>query len=199
MEQLPKVLVSIIHQGWIRPEMLSVVDGLKGDPRASVQISTISARPYENSMQTAARETVRGGYDYLINFDHDNVPTRNPIDLIFIGKDIIGMPYPTYMYKDGRIETAFLAMEEKEDGYLDYKNRDGLQEVDAVASGALVVSRKVLETPITFEREWKDGFAIRGIDFNFCKKAKAAGFGVYAHYDYLAEHFKEIPLLQFLK
>jgi len=37
---------------------------------------------------------------------------------------------------------------------------------------------------------------VKGYDFYFCEKAKKEGFKIYAHYDYLAEHYKEVPLLK---
>lgn len=196
MASLPKVLITIIHQGWVRADMLSFVANISKDKRAEIAIVPINQRPYENALNTAAQLCLKGECDYLITFDHDNVPTRNPIDLIFLEKDIIGMPYPTYRYGK-ELELAFLAMDKKEDGYLDHKNTVGLQEVDAVASGAMVISRPVLNK-IFFERVWDKGFAIVGVDFNFCAKAKQEGFKVFAHYDYPAAHYKELNLLDII-
>lgn len=162
-------------------------------------IRFINQRPYENALNLAARLTIEGGYDYLISFDHDNVPTKNPLPLTKLGKDIIGMPYPGFRYHD-KLEIAFLAMDKQPNTeYLDHREMHGLQEVDAVASGAIVVSRRVLEHPdVFFTRKWERGNAVRGVDFHFCEKAKEAGFKVYAHYDYLADHIKEMSLLDVL-
>lgn len=193
----PKVLITIIHQGWIRPEAINMVLAARSDARADISIAPICQRPYENAINSAMQMAKTGGYDYWISFDHDNVPRNNPIDLIFMEKDIIGMPYPTFRYHSGKLEMAFLAMDKQPNGeYLDHRNTTGLQEVDAVASGAIMLSRPVIESGVMFAREWNDnGLAVRGIDFNFCDKAKARGFKVHAHYGYVASHFKEIDLL----
>lgn len=177
--------------------MLSVALTITRDQRARGAITIIHQKPYENALNTALKQAREGEYDYLITFDHDNVPTKNPIDLISLDKDIIGMPYPTYRYNSqGEIEFALLAMDKQSNGeYLDHKDRNGLQEVDAIASGAIMISKRVFTTDLYFSREWKDGFAIRGIDFNFCDKAKQKGFHIFAHYDYPSNHYKEINLL----
>jgi len=194
-----KVLVTIIHQGWIRPEMLTVVSLLSRDSRVEVSIVPIQMRPYENALNTALK--IAHDYDFLLTLDHDNVPKNNPIDLVFMDKDIIGMPYLGYQKNEaGQLEVAFLAMDKQENGeYLDHRNMEGLQEVDAVASGAMLISKKVIESGAYFARKWDEkGFAVTGIDFHFCEKVKEAGFKVFAHYDYLASHFKEIDLLDVL-
>lgn len=180
----------------MRPEMFFALELMKGDPRASIDIQFLNNRPYENSLNAAVEMGRMGNYDFLLTFDHDNVPRNNPIDLAFLEKDIVGMPYIGLQNREKGIEFAFLAMDKKENGeYLDHKILKGLQEVDAVASGALLLSKRVLQSGLFFEREWDKGFAIRGIDFYFCDKAKQQGFNVWAHYDYLAEHFKEVGLL----
>ncbi len=196
----PKILVTILHQGWMRPEMLPVFFSMANDVRAQITIAPLKKRPYEENLNTATKMTREGGYDFLITFDHDNIPKNNPIDLVFLNKDIIGMPYPTYGFSSkGELETALLAMDKQPGGgYRDHRTMEGLQEVDAIASGAMVIARRVLENPkVFFARKWDDqGFVITGVDFHFCEKAKAEGFKVWAHYDYLADHIKEISLLE---
>jgi len=198
----PKVLVTIIQQGWVRTELLPKLLEMSKDPRITISTLFINKRPYEDALNTALKEAREGSFDFLISFDHDNVPTRNPIDLIFIGKDVIGMPYPTYRLNgDGSIEMALLAMNKQANGeYLDHKVRDGLQEVDAVASGALVISKKVIDSGVHFARKWgEDGFSKTGIDFHFCEKTKENGFHIFSHFGFPASHYKELDLLSMMK
>lgn len=193
-----KILVTVIHQGWMRPEMFGALSNMFADPRATVKFASICDRPYENALNGARKLAKDGNYDFWFTFDHDNVPKRNVIDLAFLGRDIVGMPYIGSQHNNGKMELAFLAMDKKEDGkYLDHREMTGLQKVDAVASGALMLSKKVIDSPkVVFIREWSpEGFATRGVDFNFCDKAIKEGFDVFAHYDYPASHYKEIDLL----
>ncbi len=199
MEKLPRILLTVIHQGWVRPEMFFAIELMRKDARVELDVQFLNNRPYENSLNSALKLARMGGHDFLITFDHDNFPKNNPLDLIFIEKDIIGMPY-FGMQNNGHVEFGFLAMDKQTDGgYLDHRTMDGLQEVDAVASGALVLSKRVLDSGIYFERKWEGGFAIKGVDFYFCEKAKAAGFSIFAHYGYAAEHIKEVPLLEMMR
>jgi GT2 family glycosyltransferase len=204
MEQIskPKLLVTILNQGWIRPELADVQHLLLSDTRADVKVVHLNKRPSETARNFAVKMMLDGGFDYLLTIDHDTVPLRNPIDLLFIEVDVVGFAYLGMQTKEQGIELAFLGMDKQPNGeYLDHKNQDGLQAVDAVGSGCLLMSRKVLEqVKAPFMRKWnEDGFAITGLDFYFCEKAKELGFQSYCHYGYIADHIKDVSLLNVLK
>ena len=80
---------------------------------------------------------------------------------------------------------------------------DGLQEVDAVGSGCFLVSRRVmydLRFKEPFMRQWnREGLVEKGCDFSFCDKVKAAGYKVWANYDYPCRHFNEIELTEIIQ
>lgn len=199
----PKVLVAMLTGGmnpaWQLNDFLAK---LAKDDRAIIDVRFFAFRPAEENRNRAVAATVEGGYDYMLMVDPDTIPQRNPIDLVLMDFDIVGMPYPGIQYPNGKMEIGFLAMDKQEDGkYLDHKDRHGLQVVDAVGSGAMIVARRVLEKiRPAFMRLWdENGYAIKGIDFNFCDRAKAEGFKVYAHYGYLADHLKEVSLLKVLE
>lgn len=198
----PKVLLAIMTGGKDPIYQLhAFVGALLGEERAEIHVKYFTHRPAEENRNRAANATVEGGFDFMIMIDPDNVPLRNPIDLVLLNLDIVGMPYPAARNVGTGLEIGFLAMDKQADGnYLDHKDRVGLKEVDAVGSGAMVVSRKVLEqVKPAFMRIWdENGYATKGIDFNFCDRAKALGFKVWAHYDYLADHIKEVSLLAVL-
>lgn len=194
-----KILIAVLDQGWIRPELAAKLALWKSDTRAEVDVRSFNERPSENNRNRTVQVMLDGGYDYLISIDHDTVPLNNIIDLALLGLDVVGCAYPSWNAIDP-YPIYILGMDKAEGGYTEHKLKDGLQEVDAVGSGALVMSRKVLEAvKEPFLRKWENGFAITGLDFFFCEKAKAAGFKVYCHYGYPAEHFKEIGLLAVLQ
>lgn len=197
----PKLLVTILNQGWIRPELADVQSLLLSDERAEVKVIHLNKRPSETARNYSVKLMLDGGYDYLLTIDHDTVPLRNPIDLLFMNLDIVGFAYLGMQTNKG-LELAFLGMDKQENNeYLDHKELTGLQAVDAVGSGCLLMSRKVLEqVKAPFMRKWnEDGIAITGLDFYFCEKAKDLGFQPYCHYDYIADHFKEVSLLSVLE
>ena len=198
----PKVLVTILHQGWVRPELAAKLAAIKVDSRADVEIVFTSLQPSENNRNNNVKLALDGGYDYLISIDHDNPPLRNPIDLVLLDRDVVGFAVPQWNTSDPRerYPVYFVGMDKVKNGYKEHKNKKGLQEVDAVGSGCLVVSRRVLEAvKDPFVRKWKNGIAITGLDFYFCEKAKKKGFKIYCHYDYICDHFKELSLLEVLK
>ena len=89
-------------------------------------------------------------------------------------------------------------MDKVKDGYrqVPLEKRGGLQEYDAVGTGCIVIARRVLETiKEPCSPKWENGLMILGRDFYMCEKAKKVGFKVWAHWDYLCDHFKELSLL----
>lgn len=200
MEQRSKLLVTILNQGYIRPELSDVQSLLLKDERVDTTIVHVNMRPSENARNYAVKKMLDEGYDYLLTIDHDTIPLKNPIDLIELGLDVVGFAVPQWNISDPNYPIYFVGMDRVENGYNEHKDKMGLQEVDAVGSGCLLMSRKVLETmEEPFVRKWKDGFAVTGLDFYFCEKAKEKGFKVYCHYDYVADHIKELSLLNVLK
>ena len=192
-------MVSVLNQGWIRPELSSLVGVMKADTRAQVDVAYCNLRPSENNRNNTVKIALEKGYDFLISIDHDTIPLNNPVDLAMLDLDVVGFAYPQWNMADPDFPIYFLGMDKVPGGYTEHKDRVGLQEVDAVGSGALCVSRRVMEAVREpFMRKWQDGFAVSGLDFYFCEKAKAAGFRVWCHYGYVADHIKEVSLLDVL-
>lgn len=155
-------------------------------------------RPYESNLNGIVKYFLKTDFDYWITFDSDNPPIKNIIDLVFLNLDVIGCPTPVWAnMKKGDYPMYWNALDEHEDGWRPHRPLDGLQEVDAIGSGCMVIARRVLEKipkPLFF-RQWnEDGIAVRGHDFLFSKKAKDNGFRVWAHYDYPCHHFNEIEV-----
>lgn len=200
MQQPSKLLVTILNQGYIRPELSDVQTLLIKDKRVETTVVHVNMRPSENARNASVKKMLDEGYDYLLTIDHDTVPLKNPIDLIELGLDVVGFAVPQWNMSDPKYPIYFVGMDRVENGYNEHKEKDGLQEVDAVGSGCLLMSRKVLESvKEPFVRKWEDGFAVTGLDFYFCEKAKELGFKVHCHYGYVADHIKEISLLNVLK
>jgi hypothetical protein len=197
----PKLLVTILNQGWIVPELADVQHLLLSDERADTKVVHLRMAPSETARNTAVKMMLDGEYDWLLTIDHDQIVLRNPIDLIFLKKDIIGFAIPQWNVSDPNYPVYFVGMDKVVDGYKEHKDRVGLQAVDAVGSGCLLLSRKVLQAVnAPFERKWdKDGIAVTGLDFYFCEKAKELGFQPYCHYEYVADHQKSVRLLDVLK
>ncbi len=140
--------------------------------------------------------------------DDDNPPLRNPLDLVSLDLDVVGLPTPVW-HCDGETFPYYPnAMRKVKDGYKPITVEGvptGLVEVDAVGTGCCLIARRVLVELFTrcegnpaeapFMRRWNDrGLVEAGNDFAFCDRARAAGFRVWAHFGFECDHYKELPL-----
>lgn len=201
-DQRPSVLLSVTNTGWIHKLVVRRVLALVADPRYRVRYIDPTWVPYENAMNRIAKDVLDGEFDWWLHIDSDNPPLNNPLDLIELDRDICGCPTPIYHNKgDGEWPICWngLDWDQADQAYREHHPREGLQQVDAIGSGCMLVHRRVIEgiKPPWFERETdKFGRATYGPDFTFCRKATDAGFQVWAHYDYLCEHVNEIPIVE---
>jgi len=149
---------------------------------------------------------LHGGEEWWLSMDDDNPPTANPLDLIDLDLDVIGLPTPVWhSAKLGDRPFYFNALREVPGGFkpLEPSEWQGLQEVDAIGSGCFLVSRRVIESlrdHQPFARRWNvNGTVDVGCDFAFCQRARAAGWRIWAHFDYLCEHIQTLPLLEVIR
>jgi hypothetical protein len=202
MNQKPKVLISVPNGSAKIHKMVALaLLKLQLDSRVNSTIILPTHSPYVNNLHIIIKDFLAGDYDYWITMDDDNPPKRNIIDLVFLEKDVIGCPTPVWHNaKPGDFPVYWNAMDwdDKEKGYRPHQECSGLQEVDAVGSGCMVISRRVLQGLFDrqpFMRQWSDrGIVEIGGDFSFCQKAKSAGYQIYAHYGYPCMHFNEIEI-----
>jgi hypothetical protein len=137
--------------------------------------------------------------DYWLSMDDDNPPCKNPLDMVSEDRDIVGFPTPVWHSAVPGDRPFYLnALRKVEDGYKPVDIIDGWQEVDAIGSGCFMVSRRVMQAlryDKPFMRQWgKDGRVTLGGDYSFCEKARARGFRIWVHSDYICDHFNELPL-----
>lgn len=160
-------------------------------------------RPIPANRHQIVRDFLAGDWEYLVMLDDDNLCVRNIFDLLDLDLPVVGGVYP------GRNDRGlmFHAYEMVErDGHTRFKQyppeyRDGLKKVDAVATGMIVIKRWVLEKMreqnlLPFEEIFhEDGTFDYSDDMGFCLKCRDLGIDVYAHFDYLGSHWKEVDLL----
>ena len=172
---------------------------MQRDNRINSKFILPTHSPYVNNLHKIIRDFLDGGYDFWISMDDDNPPRNNILDLVFLNKDVIGCPTPVWHNAvPGDYPIYWNALDDKGDGFKPHQPCEGLQRVDAIGSGCMIISRRVIEAldgQKPFMRQWgDDGIVQRGGDFSFCMKARKAGFEIYAHYDYPCYHFNEIEI-----
>jgi len=202
---MKKILITVPNQHWIHSTVVYKLLKLQQDNRFRTTIKMPANKPYVNNLHHIVNEFVEDGYDFWLNIDADNPPIQNPLDLVLLDKDIIGLPTPIWHYtgkpKERPVYWNAYDYDEDTGAYREHQIRDGLQQVDAVGTGCVLISKRVFQKHEMrlqpFMRQWtKDGRVEKGNDMSFCEKARANGFKVYSHFDYPCDHFSEMSLTE---
>lgn len=195
----PKIFISVLNEGFIKTELVFALIKWLKETEYRVYLEMPSERPIENNRNQIVKRFLSSDASFLLQIDNDNVPARNPLELVDLNLDIISCPVWIYQYK------LLLNIYRWDGEYyipVDYetnKNKD-LIEIDATGAGVILCSRNALERlERPFERIYDDkGLAIQGLDLAFSEKAKKAGFKIYSHLDYMSKHYKTIDLSEFV-
>jgi hypothetical protein len=186
---------------------LSELNRVNEHPELEIEVdyNFRSAKPIDSNRNAIVADFLSTDADFLWFIDSDNPPVKSAIHLAKLDRDVLIFPTPIWSCDGDRYDLSgypvvwnCMDYQEKSGGWTEHDPKKGLQEVDAGGTGSMMIARRVLEsvTP-AFEREFNDiGVAHRGSDFLFCKRAKDAGFKVFAHYDYPCHHFKVVDLIQ---
>ncbi len=198
------VYFTIPNTGWIHKHAHFAACKILADKRYRVRHDCPTHSPYVNNLHHCMNDFLENGEEYWLTFDADNPPTNNPLDLVEFDCDVISCPTPVWHNAvKGDRPYYFNALKIKDDGYTPNTECTGLQEVDAVGSGCLLIARRVmlkLRDQQPFARIWnKNGTVEVGGDYSFCRKAKKAGFRIWAHYDYPCMHFNELELTEVIR
>jgi len=210
MSEKKKVMVCVpTGDKWIHATVVSRLLQMMGDDRHALTVGFHSATPSEYCRNAISKMALDAGSDYLLMIDDDNPPMKNVLDLVELDLDVIGLPTPMWKTpaKDGKpmvgspIAWNVAQTKPGEDRY-DFAIRggSGLDEVDAVGTGCILIARRVLEHPdlrAPFLRVFdEDGMVSQGSDLHFCDRVRAAGFTIWTHWDYPCGHFKETNLAE---
>lgn len=197
------IYLAVLNQGEIAVELAQCLDAIIQSSPYPLVIDYSCEKPISyNRNQIVKRFLERPQYDYLVMIDSDIVPPPDFLKLIDFEKDIISPVcfaftkkniFPLVLKKSKHKTTGFK--------YHPYESIHpskwkGLIEVDAVGTGAIILSRKVLEAvPYPFKNIYdKTGEKQIGLDLNFCREAKLKGFKVFCHTDYLSSHHTRMDL-----
>lgn len=206
----PRVIISVPNLYWIHRDMFHPLWNMGNDERYSVQYNLLTRKPVEVAYCEMAENVRKEGFDWWLNIDADNPPTKNPLDLIELDKDIIGCPTPIWrpqLFRESDEGKPFswnvMYYNKENDIHYEWSYPYGLQKVDALGMGCVLIAGRVFDNKDMqyqpFMREYEpSGKTHRGTDVAFCHKAKKNGFEVWAHFDYICKHYKEVELTEML-
>jgi len=195
------ILVAVTHTG-------ETVTGLESKlskwiyefkDKAELYFSNINPT-YSNRNSVVKYFLEKTTHTHLLFVDSDTVPMDNPLPMVELNLDIVGGVYPAW-----RIDHyEWLAMLRQPDGHykmLPLDNRKGVVECDGVGAGCLMIKRGVLEAikaPF-IDKIREDGRREVGHDYYFCERAKEKGYKVWADWNILCDHVKQVPLITVIK
>ena len=190
-----KIYIAILNQGWIRPELSSVLLELTRQNKYDIHLTYPAAKPITNNRNQIVRKFLQTDYDYLMMLDGDNVPPENILNLADYQEDIIGGLCFAYM-KEMVIPLALKKNKMGSYDVMKIPKQAGLIECDAVGTGVIIIKREVLEAmSFPFENKYDpEGIKTLGLDINFCKRAKEKGFKVFCHTDFKCSHWTPMDL-----
>jgi hypothetical protein len=201
-DRKPRIMISVPNLGWIHYSVVQSLLKIRYDSRVNASLALSTWRPYEHNLHKTIKQLLESEkhYDYWLNIDADNAPKHNPLDLIWLNKDVIGLPTPIWFDKQKSTPLHLNAMTKlpDQDAFIPYTLYDeGIQEVDATGSGCILVARRVLEAiRAPFMRRWNDdGIVELGCDYAFSLRVTQAGFKLWSHFGYGCDHYKELELV----
>lgn len=204
----PKVYaITCTGDGWVHKNLVMAWMRILQDPRFETRLSFPVHRPFENALHHAVVEFLAGDAEWFLNIDSDQWPTLNPLELTALDYDVIGISTPVYhceSSKPGERCYYLNGYREVPHGYQEFRPQEGIQEVDSVGTGCILIHRRVLEDPVMrlapFSRTTDEfGRVEYGNDMNFCRRAKGRGFRIWCDFRSPCEHMVEIPLLEAIR
>lgn len=204
MKKVSIVIPKAPERGICAELFLGLAALCRREERYKLNLDVSEHIPSENARNHAVKEFLESDYDYLLMVDDDNPPRKNPLDLVELDLDVVGCPTPIWHVTEDKVADGVWPLlwnvfdARGEEWTQTLKPRDGLQEVDAVGTGCILIARRVLEgMPRPFERVWhEDGTCWKGSDLYFCQKAKARCFKIWTHWDYYCGHLNQVELTQ---
>ena len=165
---------------------------LKGEHNIATYISAM--RGIGEHRNKIVKDFLKTDLEYLVMIDSDNPPPDNLLDLLQEDKDVIALPTPINMNWNGVTDIYWSAFR---DGMPIKETGSGLERVEAVGTGCIIIHRRVLEKikhPFTTIRD-KEDLRTVGTDVAFCNRCKENDFKIYVAWDYPCRHYKDIDLL----
>ena len=176
------VLVGVLTRGFVSVQWALAFRNLQL-PDGS-EIFVVAGLPYDHARNSVVRRMMKSHFEWLLFLDDDVIPPSDVFRrLSSHRREIVSGLYFTRM---GKIQPTVFREAQPLPYAVDPCPPDKLLEVDLVPGGCLLIHRRVLEkmAPPWFEwlihREDLPSGERVGEDCFFCRKAREAGFGIYA-------------------
>jgi len=173
----PGVLVGILTREFVHPQWATAYRNLQLPPNSIIPWYT--GMPFDHARNNACQDMLNGGYGWVFFLDDDTVPPPDAVlRLQAHNLDIVSGLY----YR--RHQGLQPCMQGVNGGWITDVPFGKLLEVGTVGAGCMLIRRNVFEK---MKKPWFEWLCDRedlpenvrwSEDFNFCVKARAAGFKV---------------------
>ena len=202
-----KVMVNILHLGTVQAGLETAIFSWTREyqDRFEFQLFFPSGRPIPNNRNRIVKKFLAGDWDYLFMLDDDNFPIKNPFSMLDRNVDVVAGCYPGADDRGIHFHVYDIIEGTNAFKFVSPEKREGLQQVDAIATGCMLIKRNVLEKMkkkklIPFEDLFDgDGILLNNEDMAFCMKCKKLGVRVHADWNILCDHIKEVSLLDVIR
>jgi hypothetical protein len=150
---------------------------------SSINVHLVNGTLIADQRQKLATMALQHNADYALFLDSDMRFPRDLVQrLVAHGKDIVACNYSTRRMPPKTVAWSDFAMQD----FVTSHDRSGMEEVDAVGMGAMLVKTEVFRR---LPQPWfqvvysKAARAFIGEDIYFCQLAKGHGFKVYVDHD----------------
>lgn len=194
------ILISVPTRGmigWATVTRLEAIrDRYQGMSPILYQPGNLSVAQTRNRI---VREFLDGPWQALLMVDDDVIPSPHFLDEARgrLGEcDVICLPHPM-PNPEAVGHLVFGVFDESEIGLVHAQPEFGLNECDAVATGCVLIHRRVLESlgPVAFHIDDDPDAEFTSDDFIFCRDAKQAGYRVGYWWDgWFADHHSTVSL-----
>jgi hypothetical protein len=194
-----KAFVTVPNRGWVHRQVMGLMVRIVAEREWGIDYDApVYPPPYDSAMNILAKRFYEGDCDFWLNIDADNPPVDNPLKFMALDKDILGFPTPGLSETESPMvhPMSFRIVEGR---HVPVRNGKGLERVDAVSSGAMLISRRVFENPAMRRHPFlsvynEAGIRTHGPDIMFCQRARENGFEIWSHFDCPSLHYKEVEL-----
>ena len=169
-------------------------DGRLEPWQSNKRLATLATVPITSNLNKVVAEFLHDDADFLLVIANDQMPQFNPLDYVEHDLDVLGWPTPSCRISAENPVPWFPC--EPEPGA-------GLVRSEVVGGGIMLIARRVFEHPVMrapFQFRYdEDGLFRQSEDYDFCIRAREAGFTVWVDLDHWSLHWKTAEMWRIWK
>ncbi len=184
----PKVMVGVpLQQPQVDFRLAALLVNMASEQRVRMVTSFAIHQSPGHAINTLAKQAVDMGVDFLLAVSPETLPTKEPFGRCFSDLDVVGFPSPMIKATDDEngYTIHYNTFHDVDDKLVPMAAYDGgLGRVDVIGFGCTLYAARVLRVvkPLFLREFDEDGIATGDPGVSFCRRAREAGFKIWADY-----------------